>query len=75
MFDIRQTLEELDGLENEFYGNEDNDFEDGVFEENYECAEWARSNVGGLFATIRRLATEVTRLKNKDKQGDKDEKN
>jgi hypothetical protein len=46
------TLEHLSELEDEFYGNED---DDGVFEDNDSCAEWARDNVDTLFSTIRKL--------------------
>jgi archaellum component FlaC len=65
MLDIKYVLEEIDELKYEFYGKEEDDFEGGVFEEDYDCAEWARSNVDGLFATVKRLATEVSRVTNK----------
>lgn len=52
------TIDELNELEDEFYGNEDDDFEGGVFEENYECAEWARMNVPDLFSALRDLLTQ-----------------
>jgi hypothetical protein len=51
------TIEELNELETEFYG-EDDEEEGGAYEDNYECAEWARRNVGSLFETIRQLLTE-----------------
>lgn len=51
------TLEELNELETDFYG-EDDDEEGGVYEDNYACAEWARRNADMLFATIRQLLTE-----------------
>lgn len=57
------TLEELSKLEDEYYGKEDEDFEGGVMEDNYECAEWARDNMDSLFGAIRRLNNEVECLK------------
>jgi hypothetical protein len=62
---INDVLNEVEELEDEFYGKEENDFEGGVFEENYECAEWARRNVDGLFTTIRQL-TEALKEKSEN---------
>lgn len=56
-------IKELEELENEFYGKEENDFEGGVFEDNYECAEWSRDNVETLFSTVRGL---LRKLEEKD---------
>lgn len=53
------TLEELDEMETEFYG--DDEGEGGVYEENYECAEWARNNVDILFSALRTLLTEQSK--------------
>lgn len=59
MLDTKSILKEVDELEDEFYGKEEEDFEGGVYEENYECAEWSRSNVGDLFNKIRELTKEL----------------
>lgn len=67
MLDINQILKNTEELEDEYYGNEEEDFEGGVFEDNYECAEWARRNVDGLFSTIRKLANEVSMLRGRTK--------
>jgi hypothetical protein len=49
----------LNELQDEFYGKEEDDFEGGVFEDNYECAEWSRDNMDTLFNTIDRLIKEL----------------
>jgi len=67
MLNINQIIENTEELEDEFYGKEEGDFEGGVCEDNYECAEWSRSNVDGLFLTIRKLANEVLILRGRTK--------
>jgi len=52
------TIEELNELEDEFYGTEDAEYEDSVFEDNGDCAEWARMNVPDLLSALRDLLTE-----------------
>lgn len=49
------TLDQLNELEDEFYGEEENEDDEGVFENDYELAEWARSSVPDLFNAIREL--------------------
>jgi hypothetical protein len=49
------TLDQLNELEDEFYGEEENEDDEGVFEDNYELAEWARSNVPDLFSALRKF--------------------
>lgn len=56
MLNIEEILKNLDELENKFYGTEEEMFEDGVMGYDYDCAEWARSNVDNLFLMIRTLA-------------------
>lgn len=56
---VEKILKELGKLEDNFYGKEEDDFEGGVFEEDYECAEWARSNMDTIFSMVRTLAKEV----------------
>lgn len=68
--DIKKILENLNDMEDEFYGREEDDFEGGVFEENYACAEWARENVDYLTSTIRELSKEVTRLESRLSEAD-----
>jgi hypothetical protein len=52
------TRKQLNDLIDEFYGSEEDDFEGGVFEENDNCAEWARSNVQDLFDAISKFLDE-----------------
>lgn len=66
--DTRQILKDIEELEESFYGSEEDDFEGGVFEENYECAEWARDNMDTIFSMVRDLAKEVERLSNKEEE-------
>lgn len=54
-----KILEQIEELENEYYGKEEDDFEGGVFEDNYECAEWARDNVDSLFSMVRNLVADL----------------
>lgn len=50
------TIEELNEMEAEFNGGRSE--KGGASFEDYECAEWARMNVGSLFETIRQLLSE-----------------
>jgi hypothetical protein len=56
------TREELNELMDEFYGAYDEETDeyrdDGVYEDNYELAEWARSAVPELFEAISKLLGE-----------------
>ena len=49
------TLKELNKLEDEFYGPEEDDFEGGVMEDNYALADWSRNVVPDLFTALREL--------------------
>lgn len=45
-------------LEDEFYGKEDDD-DEGVFENNDDCAEWARSNMDYIFIRMINMSKEI----------------
>jgi hypothetical protein len=56
------TREELNELMDEFYGTYDEETDeygdDGVYEDNYELAEWARNAVPDLFEAISKFLSE-----------------
>lgn len=49
------TLDQLNELEDEFYGPEDDEEENGVYEDNYALADWSRDVVPELFSSLRKL--------------------
>ncbi len=56
--DIKSVEEEVEEMKDGFYGDDDNP-DEGAYGDDYECASWARNNVGDLFSIIDNLLQEL----------------
>lgn len=56
--DIETIKEEVSEMQDSFFGDDDNP-DEGAYGDDYECASWARNNVGDLFDIIHNLLKEV----------------
>lgn len=61
MSNIDEIMKEIGEIADEYYGTDDYD---SAYEDDYQCAYWARSNADYLFSVIRNLSSELKSKQN-----------